>query len=288
VLARKIVKTYYGPFILISVSIVVIASQAAAAPAVNEPATTTHTIIKTDVDSLASTTGIDDQNLQAIKDGLSLTAVDPEITNPAEGGVVSGSNLLIKGISTPGSVVDILIEGDAKGFSPLMGKATSDKYGVWSYFLGPELKSGEYSVRVFVKGADQTAIYSKKVSFVVPASKVDLSQNIEIKDGFWEQPLLLVIAAIILSMTFLLSMLIWAIVYYLKGLRKKEQNRQSSRWLDSDSANLDDLSAEQLEQMAAGFSKLYKALSSRQAQRLISKDDIENNKKNKSNDQSVE
>ncbi|HNW56002.1 MAG TPA: hypothetical protein PKN62_02930, partial [bacterium] len=106
-LSRKIVKIYYG--VLTLISIVAIASQAAAAPATKESATTTHTIIKADVESLASTTGIDNQNLQAIKDGLSLTEVDPEITTPANGGVVSGTNLLIKGISTPGGVVDILI-----------------------------------------------------------------------------------------------------------------------------------------------------------------------------------
>ncbi len=274
-LSRKIVKIYYG--VLTLISIVAIASQAAAAPATKESATTTHTIIKADVESLASTTGIDNQNLQAIKDGLSLTEVDPEITTPANGGVVSGTNLLIKGISTPGGVVDILIEGDASGFSPLMGKATSDKYGVWSYYLGPELKSGEYSIRAFIKKADQTTVYSKKIDFVVSASGADLSHNIEAKDGFWEQPLLFVIAAIILSMTFLLSMLIWAIVYYLKGLRKKDTVNQNYRWVNNESANLDDLSAEQLEQVVTGFNKLYRMLAARQL-----------NKKNKSNDRSVE
>ncbi len=261
-LNSQILKSNYGTFILALSLIIIPATTIQAAPSQQSPTTTTHTIIKTDdLNNLASTTGLDDQNLQAIKDGLSLAVINPEITTPADGGVVAGRNLLIKGISTPGSAVDILIEGANQGFSPLVGQATSDKYGVWSYFLGPELKPGEYSVRALTRAADQASIYSKKIDFIVPAAELDLSRNVEIKDGFWEQPLLLIIAAIILSLTFLLSMLIWAVVYYLKGLRQKDD--YSRHWSAIDSASLDDLSSEQLEQMTAGFNRLYRLLASR-------------------------
>lgn len=264
-LNSQILKNNYGTFILALSLMAAPVITIQAAPSQQSPTTTTHTIIKTDdLNNLASTTGLDDQNLQAIKDGLSLAVINPEITTPSDGGVVSGRNLLIKGISTPGSAVDILIEGTSQGFSPLVGQATSDKYGVWSYFLGPELKPGEYSVRVLTKTADQTSIYSKKIDFIVPTAELDLSRNVEVKDGFWEQPLLLIIAGIILSLTFLLSMLIWAIVYYLKGLPKKD-NRSARYWPTTDLANPDDLSPEQLEQVVTGFNKLYRLLASRQS-----------------------
>lgn len=292
-LNSQIRKKNYSQFFLALSAILfsAIAVQAAPAKEVSTTTTTTHTIIKTDnLDNLASTTGLDDQSLQAIKNGLSSVVVKPEITTPADGGVVSGRNLLIKGISTPGSVVDILIEGAVQGFSPLVGQATSDKYGVWSYFLGPELVAGEYSVRALTKIANQDSVYSPKIDFIVPAVELDLSRNVETKDGFWEQPLLLIIAGIILSLTFLLSMLIWAIVYYLKGLPKKDI-RSNRNWSTSDLANPEDLSPEQLEQVVTGFNKIYRLLSSRQSRSLPGQREVDNSnnkEKNKSNGSKAE
>lgn len=156
-----------------------------------------------------------------IQDIESANEIDPEITIPASGGVISGTNVLVKGIATPNAEVDILVQSGSANATPYIGKTVSDKYGVWSYTLAPQLPGGNYTVRASTQIGANAARYSDLVPFTVsgsvsaPGATSGGMLNAIAADA--SQPFVIIILAIIFSVTVVATMLVWAMVSYLKS-----------------------------------------------------------------------
>jgi hypothetical protein len=201
-------------------------------PAAQALAQTASTVItNTSLNNLQQQTGASNATVQAIQNSLATPAVKPEVTVPAAGGTVLGTNLLLKGIATPSSDIDILIQSSSPGVGPLTGKATSDQYGVWSYTLGPELAAGTYTVKVYAQSNGGTPVAADPISFTVQAAAAatgnsgnSLLQSVE------NQPFVIIILAIIFSGTFLVTMFIWAVVLYFRSVQRGRAAGRMETW----------------------------------------------------------
>ena len=207
------------------------------------PATdTTHTVInQNDVSALPQQTGISQGELQQIQNSLGGNSIKPEITVPASGGSVSGKNLQIKGIASPNASIDLLIESGTTGISPLAGKTTSDKYGVWSYFLGPELPPGNYTIKVFSQIGIEKPLSSDPLPFsvhVVADAAATAAAGPSVVQTFENQPFVIIILAIIFCITFVITVLVWAAAWYFRSAQRAQSSGRMRTWENPDIASM--------------------------------------------------
>lgn len=188
-----------------------------------------------------SQTGLPADKVQSIKDQIAGVSVKPEVTVPVEGGTVSGQNILLKGVASPNTNVDIVIGVTNGTSSPLMGKTTSDKYGVWTYSLGPDLQTGAYTLQVTVTDNNNQTQTANPVNFTVIGTGAGTENSVMNNlwaNSFGGNNLTFIIIAVIVSITFLLAIVILALVPYTRLRREYAERFQS--WSVPELAGLDE------------------------------------------------
>lgn len=208
----------------------------------------TNTVINQD--EINNLPGASSGTLQQIQDSLN-NNIKPEVTVPGAGAVVSGKNLQIKGIASPNANINILIEKTLGGASPLIGKATADKYGVWSYFLGPELTNGSYTIKVFSQMNTETPLASDVLTVTVKPGSPILDGSATESSG--NEPFVIIIVALIFGSTLLIAMIIWAVAWYLKSVQRTKLSGRMDKW---EMPNMASMNEEQWKQFVANMQEM--------------------------------
>jgi preprotein translocase subunit SecG len=188
--------------------------------------------------ALSSSTGLTTSAAQNIINQASVTQVQPEINIPANGASLSGNNIVIKGIATPGATVDIVIKSAAAG-EPTLGTAESDQYGVWSYTLAPTLTAGSYTVQATTQAGAGSPLQSAAVQFSVSAAAANSGSGSGSVFGLTGDAPLIIILAIIVSITFIVVVIVVAVAPYMRG-RKAEYVERMKSWEAPELASMDD------------------------------------------------
>lgn len=194
-----------------------------------------------DANSLSQTTGMPPAQAQNIIDQAAGNQVTPEINIPADGAKISGSGVVIKGVATPNASIDILIQAVSSVGSPILGKAVSDRYGVWSYTLAPTLSDGAYTVQVTAQVGAITPMQSSPVHFSVSgtSSSGGIGSTIDSALTSGGSSSLIIILAIIVSITFIIVVIVLAMAPYARRERAGYVDKMKS-WETPELLNLDD------------------------------------------------
>lgn len=175
--------------------------------------------------ALSSTTGLSPAESQSIIDQAGDVQINPEINIPADGATISGSGIVIRGVATPNASIDILIQPASGSGGPTFGKAVGDRYGVWSYTLAPRLENGSYTIQATAKAGNAAPRQSKVVRFSVLGSASPASSDQDLS-GFMglegNSFLLIIIIAVIMSVTFIVTVIVLATAPYARGRRTGE------------------------------------------------------------------
>jgi hypothetical protein len=194
-----------------------------------------------DANSLSNTTGLPPAEAQNIIDQAAGNQVRPEISIPADGAKISGSGVVIKGIATPNASIDILIQAVSSVGGPILGKAVSDRYGVWSYTLAPTLSNGAYTVQVTAQVGSITPMQSDPVHFSVSgtSSGGGIGSTLETALGSGNSSSLIIILAIIVSITFIIIVIVLVMAPYARNQRAGYIDKMKS-WETPELLNLND------------------------------------------------
>ena len=187
--------------------------------------------------ALSSTTGLSAAEAQNVIDQAAPVQVTPEINIPADGATISGSNVVIKGIATPNASIDILIQPATGGGGPTFGKAVSDRYGVWSYTLAPTLPAGAYTVQATAQTGSAAPLQSQTIRFSVLGGGISSSLTSSL--GISGDSYLIIIIAVIISLTFIITVVILATVPYARSRGATDADRMRA-WEAPELASMSD------------------------------------------------
>lgn len=171
-------------------------------------------------------TGLTQEQIKQIKDTVDggSVSVEPEITSPSLGAVISSKDILFKGVATPNVNITIYIKDiDHAESNTIVGKTKSDNFGVWSYSLSSELNPSNYTVMATANDPKLGTINSEIVKFSI-ISRAQDSNQIQVKNipsnQDTERMLFVVIIIGMVCFTFLIAFIILMVVFYLKEKQK--------------------------------------------------------------------
>jgi len=161
---------------------------------------------------------------------LGQIAVSPEILSPTLGAVVSGEDLIFRGVATPNVNITLYIKDINNANSKTVtGKSKADSFGAWTYSLSSRLIPSNYTVMVTANDPALGTVNSDIIRFSVLSRDFNTNQDqIYIKESsslmssnnMW----VLFVMMGTLTFTFLLAFVILILIFYFKE-KQKTQDR---------------------------------------------------------------